>query len=138
MKIMPIPVFLVVCFIFAPAIAGAQRLAAGYVSKDLNYLRVVRFIKGHIQSLRWIHEHPADAADFLTKEFGHQAPYAPRHRLLHPEAGVSDQRRRDVIRIESEHRGASAGRHYQRPLPPPEKYVDTSYLRQAQKELGLQ
>jgi hypothetical protein len=23
-------------------------------------------------------------------------------------------------------------------LPPPEKYVDSSYLRQAQKELGLQ
>jgi hypothetical protein len=24
------------------------------------------------------------------------------------------------------------------PLPPPEKYVDSSYLRQAQKELGIQ
>src|SRR5207237_898539 len=57
MKIMPILVFLVVCFIFAAAIAGAQRLTAGYVSKDLTYLRVVRFVKRHIQSLRWIHEH---------------------------------------------------------------------------------
>src|SRR5437773_3343395 len=39
---------------------------------------VVKFIKGHIQALRWIYDHPADTADFLTKEFGLQAPYARR------------------------------------------------------------
>ena len=45
---------------------------------EKNRPSVVKFIKAHIQALRWIHEHPADAAEFLTKEFGLQAPYARR------------------------------------------------------------
>jgi ABC-type nitrate/sulfonate/bicarbonate transport system substrate-binding protein len=38
MKRISIFIFCVLCFLFAPIIAGAQRLTAGYVSKDLNYL----------------------------------------------------------------------------------------------------
>ena len=38
MKRISIAVFCVLSFLFAPVIAGAQRLTAGYVSKDLNYL----------------------------------------------------------------------------------------------------
>src|SRR5206468_4792871 len=45
---------------------------------EKNRPAVVKFIKGHIQSLRWIYEHPGDASDFLTKELGLQAPYARR------------------------------------------------------------
>ena len=139
MKIMPILVFLVVCFIFAAAIAGAQRLTAGFVSKDLTYLRVVRFVKGHIQSLRWIHEHPADAADFLTKEFGLQAPYARRgidyytQKKVYPINGdVTLSGLKVNIEVQAQD-GIIKGA-----FPPPAKYADTSYLRQAQKELGLQ
>src|SRR5882724_9642027 len=38
MKRISIAVFCVVCLLCAPVIAGAQRVTAGYVSKDLNYL----------------------------------------------------------------------------------------------------
>ena len=38
MKRISISIFCVLCFLFAPAVAGAQRLTAGYISKDLNYL----------------------------------------------------------------------------------------------------
>ena len=38
MKRISIAVFCVVCLLCAPVIAGAQRLTAGYISKDLNYL----------------------------------------------------------------------------------------------------
>ena len=37
---------------------------------------VVKFLKAHIASMRWIYEQPDQAADFLTKEFGLKAPYA--------------------------------------------------------------
>src|SRR5262249_41363671 len=45
---------------------------------EKNRPAVVKFIKGHIRALRWIYEHPADAAEFLTRELGLQAPYSRR------------------------------------------------------------
>ena len=38
MKRISISVLCVFCLLCAPVIAGAQRLTAGYISKDLNYL----------------------------------------------------------------------------------------------------
>ena len=45
---------------------------------EKNRPSVVKFIKAHIQALRWLHDHPADAAEFLTQEFGLPAVYARR------------------------------------------------------------
>src|ERR671925_83803 len=45
---------------------------------EKNRPAVVKFIKGHIQTLRWIYEHPRETVDFVTKEFGLQAQYANR------------------------------------------------------------
>jgi ABC-type nitrate/sulfonate/bicarbonate transport system substrate-binding protein len=106
---------------------------------EKNRPAVVKFIKAHIQSLRWIHDHPADAADFLTKEFGVQAPYARRgidyytKNKVYPINGdVTLSGFKVNIEVQAQD-GIIKGT-----LPPPEKYIDLSYLREAQKELGLQ
>jgi NitT/TauT family transport system substrate-binding protein len=105
---------------------------------EKNRPAVVRFIKAHIQSLRWIYDHPADAADFLTKEFGLQAPYARRgidyyiKNKVYPINGdVTLAGLKVNIEVQAQD-GVLSG-----PLPPPEKYIDLSYLRQAQTELGI-
>jgi NitT/TauT family transport system substrate-binding protein len=99
---------------------------------------VVRFLKAHIQSLRWIYEHPAEAADFLTKEFGLQAPYARRgidyytsHKVFPINGDVTLAGLKVNIEVQAQ------DGILKEPLPPPEKYVDLSFVRQAQKELGL-
>jgi NitT/TauT family transport system substrate-binding protein len=106
---------------------------------EKNRTAVVNFIKGHIQSLRWIYEHPADAADFLTKEFGLQPPYARRgigyyiKNKVYPINGdVTLSGLKVNIEVQAQD-GIIKGA-----VPAPEKYVDLSYLRQAQKELGIQ
>ena len=106
---------------------------------EKNRPAVVKFIKGHIQSLRWIYEHPGDASDFLTKELGLQAPYARRgidyyiNNKVYPINGdVTLPGLKVNIEVQVQD-GIIKGA-----LPPPEKYVDLSYLRQAQKELGIQ
>jgi NitT/TauT family transport system substrate-binding protein len=106
---------------------------------EKNRPAVVKFIKGHIQALRWIYDHPADAADFLTKEFGLQAPYARRgidyytKNKVYPINGdVTLSGLKVNIEVQAQD-GIIKGS-----LPPPEKYVDLSYLREAQKELGIQ
>ena len=106
---------------------------------EKNRPAVVKFIKGHIQSLRWIYDHPADAADFLTKELGLQAPYSRRgidyyiNNKVYPINGdVTLTGLKVNIEVQAQD-GIIQGA-----LPPPEKYIDLSYLHQAQKELGIQ
>jgi ABC-type nitrate/sulfonate/bicarbonate transport system substrate-binding protein len=105
---------------------------------EKNRSSVVKFIKGHIQALRWIYDRPAEAADFLTKELGLQAPYARR--------GIDYYIKKKVYAVNGEVTlpGLKVNIEVQaqdgvlkEPLPGPEKYIDLSYLRQAQKELGL-
>jgi len=106
---------------------------------EKNRPAVVKFIKGHIQALRWIYEHPADAAEFLTRELGLQAPYSRRgidyyiSNKIYPINGdvtLSGLKVNIEVQVQD---GIIKGTP-----PPPEKYIDVSYLRQAQKELGLQ
>jgi ABC-type nitrate/sulfonate/bicarbonate transport system substrate-binding protein len=105
---------------------------------EKNRPSVVKFIKGHIQALRWIYERPAEAAEFLTKEFGMEAAYARR--------GVDYYTKKKVYAVNGEVtlQGLKVNIQVQaqdgvlkEPLPEPERYTDLSYLRQALKELGL-
>jgi ABC-type nitrate/sulfonate/bicarbonate transport system substrate-binding protein len=106
---------------------------------EKNRPTVVRFLKGHIQSLRWIYDHPADATEFLTKEFGLQSQYARKgidyytQKRVYPSNGdvtLTGLKANIEVQVQD---GIIKG-----VPPPPEKFVDLSYLRQAQKELGLQ
>jgi NitT/TauT family transport system substrate-binding protein len=105
---------------------------------EKNRPTVVKFIKAHIQALRWIYDRPADASEFLTKELGLQAPYARR--------GIDYYIKQKVYAVNGEVTltGLKVNITVQaqdgvlkEPLPSPERYIDLSYLRQAQKELGL-
>jgi ABC-type nitrate/sulfonate/bicarbonate transport system substrate-binding protein len=105
---------------------------------EKNRPAVVKFIKAHIQALRWIYDRPADASEFLTKELGLQAPYARR--------GIDYYIKQKVYAVNGEVTltGLKVNIAVQaqdgvlkEPLPSPERYIDLSYLRQAQKELGL-
>ncbi len=105
---------------------------------EKNRSSVVGFIKAHIQSLRWIYEHPDQAADFLIKEFGMKAPYARRgidyytkNKVYAVDGAVTLEGLKVNIEVQARD-GFIKG-----PLPPPEKYTDLSYLREAQKELGI-
>jgi NitT/TauT family transport system substrate-binding protein len=105
---------------------------------EKNRAAVVNFIKAHIQALRWIFDHQGEAAEFVTKEFGLQSKYALRgveyytKNKVYPINGdVTLSGFKVNIEVQAQD-GIIKGA-----LPPPEKYLDLSYLRQAQKELGL-
>jgi len=105
---------------------------------EKNRATVVKFLKAHIRSLRWIHEHPDQAAELFTGEMGIKPPYARR--------GVDYFTKNKVFPIDGSVTlaGLKANIDVQfrdgvlkEPLPSPERYADQSYVRQAQKELGL-
>ena len=105
---------------------------------EKNRAAVVSFIKAHIQALRWIFDHQGEAAEFVTREFGLQSKYAQRgieyytKNKVYPINGdVTLSGFKVNIEVQAQD-GIIKGA-----LPPPEKYIDLSYLRQAQKELGL-
>ena len=99
---------------------------------------IVRFLKAHIRSLRWIYEQPDQAAEFFTQEMGVKPPYARRgidyftkNKIFPIDGAVT----LDGLKVNIEVQARDGV--LKEPLPPPEKYVDLSYLKQAQKELGL-
>ena len=105
---------------------------------EKNRVAVVKFIRAHIQALHWIFEHQADTVEFLNKEFGLPTQYARRgieyytKNKVYPINGdVTLSGLKVNIEVQAQD-GIIKGA-----LPPPEKYIDLSYLRQAQKELGL-
>jgi len=106
---------------------------------EKNRPAAVRFLKAHIESLRWIFENPGEAINFLNKEFGMPVTYARRgveyytQTKVYPMNGdVTLSGLKVNIDVQAQD-GIIKGA-----LPPPEKYIDLSYLRQAQKELGIQ
>ncbi len=105
---------------------------------EKNRATVVRFLKAHIRSLRWIHEQPDQAAEFFTAEMGVKPPYSRRgvdyftkNRVFPIDGSVTLEGLKVNLQVQARD-GV-----LKEPLPPPEKYVDLSYIKQAQKELGM-
>jgi hypothetical protein len=93
-------------------------------------------LKAHIRSLTWIHDHLDDAAAFMTREMGIKAPYSRKgldyftQKELFPRDGaITIEGMRINIEVQARDGLISP------PLPPVEKHIDLSYLRQAQREL---
>jgi len=104
---------------------------------EQNRALVVKFLKAHIRSLKWIHDHLDEAAEIMTREMGIKPPYARRgveyftSKGLFPRDGsITIEGMKVNIEVQARDGLISP------PLPPPEKHIDLSYLRQAQKELG--
>ncbi len=105
---------------------------------EKNRATVVKLLKAHIRALRWIHEQPDQAADLFTSEMGVKQPYARRgvdyftkNKVFPIDGSVTLEGLK--VNIEVQFRDGVL----KEPLPAPEKYVDQSFVRQAQKELGL-
>jgi NitT/TauT family transport system substrate-binding protein len=105
---------------------------------EKNRATVVKFLKAHIRSLRWIHEQPDQATELFISEMGVKQPYARRgidyftkNKVFPVDGAVTIEGLK--VNIEVQFRDGIL----KEPLPPPEKYADQSYVRQAQKELGL-
>jgi NitT/TauT family transport system substrate-binding protein len=105
---------------------------------EKNRATVVKFLKAHIRSLRWIHEQPQQAAEFFTAEMAVKQPYArkgidyfTKNKIFPIDGAVTLEGLK--VNIEVQFRDGIL----KEPLPAPEKYADQSYVKQAQKELGL-
>lgn len=104
---------------------------------EKNRSSVVKFLKAHIRSLSWIHDHLDETSELMTREMGIKPPYSRKGveyftaKGLFPKDGAITMEGMKV-NIEVQARDGLISP----PLPAPEKHIDLSYLRQAQKELG--
>ena len=98
----------------------------------------VRFMKGLIHAMRWMHDNKEPAIEFLSKEMQLKPEQARRgweyyteNKIWPPNAETNIEGVRTVIQIAAE-RGQFKGGA----LPQPAKYLDHSYVEEALKELG--
>jgi hypothetical protein len=99
---------------------------------------MVRFMKGLVLAMRWMHDNKEPAIEFLSKEMQLKPEQARRgweyyteNKIWDPNADSNVEGVRTVIQISAE-RGVFKGGA----LPPPTKYLDHSYVQDAWKELG--
>jgi len=97
---------------------------------------MVRFMRGMVQALRWLHENKEPAIEFLSREMQLKPVHARKgweyytqNRLWPPDGEVTFEGMKYNIRIYAEQTGAKG------PLPEPGKFVDQSYLSEALKEI---
>ena len=97
---------------------------------------MVRFMKAHVQALRWMFDYKDAAVEFLAQEMKLKPQHArlgwefyTQNRHWPPDGDVTMEGMKNNIRIYAEQTGAKG------PLADPAKYVDRSYLLEALKEL---
>ena len=102
-----------------------------------HHKEVVQFLKGLLRARRWLEEHQADAVVFLAEDLQMTPALARRgldyyleHRAWDPNLNIDMDGLKTVVEIYAEQADMKG------PIPSPDKYVDLSYLKEAQKELG--
>lgn len=99
---------------------------------------VIRYLRAMLRAMQWVHANKERAMELAAKRTGIDLKYT--------RIGVDDYLKRGIYS-----RDGSVNREgfqrlldlmgerlfKQRPYPPPEKYLDMSYLRRAQQEIGL-
>ena len=97
----------------------------------------VRFMKAMVSTMRWMNDNREQACAYLTKEMvlsmehcRHGSDYNWKSRIWDRNAELNVEGVRTVMKITAE-QGI-----LKEPLPPPTKYIDQSYLKQALAELG--
>jgi NitT/TauT family transport system substrate-binding protein len=105
---------------------------------EKNRPQIVRFLKAVIRAKKWFEEDRKSAVQFLAKEFQLTPSLAEKGldyylttHAWHPELEIEMDGLKTVIDVYVEQTGMKGA------VPNPGKYVDSSYLRQALKELGL-
>ena len=105
---------------------------------DSNSQLAVRYLKSMVQAMQWAHAHKDDAANLVTKHTGIPLKYTRvtveeylSQGIISRDGSVNRDGFQRLIDLMGERL------FKQRPYPAPEKYLDMSYLRRAQEELGL-
>lgn len=103
---------------------------------EKNRATMVRFMKAHVLTMRWLFENKDAAVEFLSLEMKLKPQHArlgwefyTQNRHWPPDGDVTMEGMKNNIRIYAELTGLKG------PLPEPAKYVDRSYLMEALKEL---
>jgi ABC-type nitrate/sulfonate/bicarbonate transport system substrate-binding protein len=104
---------------------------------ERNRPQVVRFLKAVLRAKKWLEQDRKAATQFLAKEFQLSLSLAEKgldyylaNQAWHPELEIELDGLKTMVEIYAEQTGVKG------PVPSPEKYVDSSYLTQALKELG--
>jgi NitT/TauT family transport system substrate-binding protein len=98
---------------------------------------MVRFMKGMVQSLRWMHNNKEATVEFLTKEIQLKPAHAlkgweyyTQNRIWPYDGEPNNEGMKHNIRVYYEQTGAKSA------VPDVSKFVDMSYLNDALKEIG--
>ena len=104
---------------------------------EKNRTLMVRFVKGMVQSLRWLHNNKEAAVEFLTKEIQLKPAlalkgweYYTQNRIWPYDGEPNIEGMKNNIRAYFEQTGAKG------PVPDVFKFVEMSYLNDALKDLG--
>jgi NitT/TauT family transport system substrate-binding protein len=105
---------------------------------EANSQLTVRYLKAMIRAMQWAHTHKEDAAELVTKRTGIPLKYTRPNveeylaqGIISRDGSVNREGFQRLIDLMGERL------FKQPPYPPPEKYLDMTYLRRAQQELGI-
>jgi NitT/TauT family transport system substrate-binding protein len=105
---------------------------------EVNSQLTVRYLKAMVRAMQWAHAHKEEAADLVTKRTGIPLKYTRAtveeylsQGIISRDGSVNREGFQRLIDLMGERL------FKQRPYPAPEKYLDMSYLRRAQQELGV-
>ncbi len=105
---------------------------------EANSPLTVRYLKAMVRAMQWAHIHKEEAADLITKRTGIPLKYTRTtveeylsQGIISRDGSVNREGFQQLIDLMGERL------YKQRPYPTPEKYLDMSYLRRAQQELGV-
>jgi len=105
---------------------------------ESNSQLTVRYLKAMVQAMQWAHAHKEEAAQLVTKHTGIPLKYTRvtveeylSQGIISRDGSVSREGFQRLIDLMGERLFT------QRPYPAPDKYLDMSYLRRAQQELGV-
>jgi NitT/TauT family transport system substrate-binding protein len=105
---------------------------------EANSQLTVRYLKAMVRAMQWAHTHKEEAADLVAKRTGIPLKYTRPNveeylsqGIISRDGSVNREGFQRLIDLMGERLFKS------RPYPPPEKYLDMSYLRRAQQELGI-
>jgi ABC-type nitrate/sulfonate/bicarbonate transport system substrate-binding protein len=105
---------------------------------ESNSQLMVRYLKAMVKAMQWAHAHKEEAAQLVTKHTGIPLKYTRvtveeylSQGIISRDGSVSREGFQRLIDLMGERLFT------QRPYPAPDKYLDMSYLRRAQQELGV-
>jgi len=105
---------------------------------EANSPLTVRYLKAMVRAMQWAHASKEEAADLITKRTGIPLKYTRTtveeylsQGIISRDGSVNREGFQQLIDLMGERL------YKQRPYPTPDKYLDMSYLRRAQQELGV-